>query len=317
MFHQLQLRWRSSASEKGGDSSTSEKGGDSSKKKFEFTDAVLDAELATNDKLAIHKRAAIQGAYEVFLHNGFHPENAFKVITKYPDLVRKQPKTLEYALEYWRGYQFSHSQYVQLFLQCPELLEFDDENELRTRFAELKVLAGTSKNIWRLLMASPDIMTESPKIIQAKADYLFKVMKVDVSDAVKSGVFSHSLLRLKCRHMLLVRLGIYKEKAKNASPLDSNKNPRVHRIADTSDSMFARKICGISIGELNAFNALYRRELEQQREDEAEDDTDEDTDSDYDSEDESDDEFDPTEKDEYDPRDRNRYKRHLISKTKK
>lgn len=289
----------------------------SSKKEFKLTDAVLDAELATNDKLAIHTRPAIQRAYEIFLHNGFNAENAFKVITKYPDIVRKQPKTLEYTLEYWRGVQFSHSQYVQLFLQCPELLEFGDENELRTRFAELKVLAGTPKNIWRLLMASPDMITENPKIIQAKADYLFKVMKVDVSDAVKSGVFSHSLLKLKCRHMLLVRLGIYKEKAKNASPLDPNKNPRVHRIADTSDSMFARKICGITIGELNAFNALYRRELEQQREEEEEDELDEYTDSDYDDEDESDDEFDPTEKQEYDPRNRNRYKKHLKSNVKK
>lgn len=282
-----------------------------------MTDAVLDAELATNDKLAAHKRPAIQRAYEIFLHNGFNPENAFNLITKYPDVVRKQPKTLEYTLEYWRGYQFSHSQFVQLFLQCPELLEFEDENELRTRFAELKVLAGTSKNIWRLLMASPDIMAENPKIIQAKADYLFNVMKVDVTDAVKSGVFSHSLLKLKCRHMLLVRLGIYKEKAKNATPLDPNKNPRVHRIADTSDSMFAKKICGISIGEYNAFNALYRRELEQQREAEEEDEMYEGTDSDYDDEDESDAEFDPTEKEEYDPRNRNRYKKHLMSKIKK
>lgn len=277
---------------------------------------MLDAELATNDKLAIHKRAAIQRTHEILLHSGFNAENAFKVITKYPDIVRKQPKTLEYTLEYWRGVQFSHSQYVQLFLQCPELLEFGDENELRTRFAELEVLAGTPKNIWRLLMASPDMMTENMKIIQAKADYLFKVMKVDVSDAVKSGVFSHSLVKLKCKHMLLVRLGIYKEKAKNASPLDPNKNPRVHRIADSSDSMFARKICGITIGEFNAFNALYRRELEKQREEEEEDE--EDTDSEYDDEDESDDEFDPTEKeDDDDPRHRNRYKQHLKSNVKK
>lgn len=269
-----------------------------------MTDAVLDAEIATNKKLAIFEKSSIQQAHETFMRAGFTAENAFKIIKKHPSIVRHQSQKLENTLECWRSCQFTNSQFIQLFVQCPELLEFDNENELRSRLANIKMFAQRDKNIWRLLMASPDIFTHSPQVFQAKADYLLDEMKVDVSDAVKSGVFSHSLEKLKCRHMLMVRLGIYKEKRKNANPLDSNKNPRVFRIMDSSDSEFARKTCGISIAELNAFNALYRRELAEEREEP--DEIDERSDSD-DDDDEDDGEFDPKEKDEYDPRDRKRY----------
>lgn len=241
-----------------------------------------------------------------FMRAGFTSENAFKVIKKYPKIVRQQPKKLENALECWRVCQFTQTQYIQLFIQCPELLEFDNETELRSRLADIKMFATKPKNIWRLLMASPDILIDNQKVFDAKVNYLLNEMKVDESDAVKSGVFSHSLVKLKCRHMLLVRLGIYKEKSKNATPLDSNKNPRIARIVDTSDSEFVRKICGISLAEFNAFNALYRRELEEARE-EDEEIADEQSESEDENGDESDDEFNPNEKHEYDARDRNQY----------
>lgn len=284
----MQVRWCSSSP------STQQK-----EPEFNLNDA-LDAELASNPKLAIFDKATIQRAHEVFMRAGFTEENAFKAIKKHPPILRFQPKKLTNALESWRGCQFTNSQYIQLFVQCPELLEFDNENELRSRIVNIKMFAERTKNVWRLLMASPDIMTDSPKVVEAKANYLQKEMKVDVSDAVKSGVFSHSLTKLKCRHMLLVRLGIYKEKSKNADPLDPNKNPRVARIIDTPDAEFAAKICGISIAELHAFYSLYRRELEEQE------DLEEDSDLD-DDEDESDDEVDPTETEEYDPRNKRQY----------
>lgn len=295
----FQVRWCSS-------SSASSK---RNQPEFEMTDAILDAELATNEKLSRFEKPAIQRTHETIMRAGFNAENAFKIIKKCPLVVRHPPATLECRLECWRTFQFTHSQFVQLFVQCPELLEFGNESELRSRFVGLKTFAARTKNVWRLLMASPDILVDRPQVIQAKANYLLEEMKVDVSDAVKSGAFSHSLEKIQCRHMLLVRLGIYKEKKKNASPLDPNKNPRVARIVDTSDSEFAKKICGISMAELNAFYALYRRELEEQREEEAEE-SDDLTDVEDDG-DTSDEEFDPNEKEEYDPRNRNRYNKRL------
>lgn len=274
---------------------------------FELTDTVLDAELAKNQKLARFDKPMIQGIHETLMRAGFNAENAFKIIKKNPAVVTLPPKKLENTLECWRGFLFTNSQFIQLFVQCPELLDFSNENELRSRFADIKMYAGKPKNVWRLLMASPNIIVDNPKNFAAKANYMLEEMKVDVSDAMKSGAFSHSLEKLKCRHMLLVRLGIFKEKSKKATPLDSNKNPRVARIFDTSDSEFVRKICGISIAELNAFNALYKRELEEQRE---MDHDEEDLQSD--EEDESDEENEEFvgETEEYDPRDRLKYVKH-------
>lgn len=279
----------------------------SSAPEFELTDQILDAELAKNHKLAVFEKSKIKSIHETFLRAGFTSENAFKVLKKYPPIIRHSPKKLENTMECWRGLKFTNSQYIQLFVQCPELLEFDNENVLRSRITDIKSFAERTKNIWRLLMASPDILIDSPKIIEAKADYLLDAMKVDVSDAVKSGVFSHTLQKLKCRHMLLVRLGIYKEKSKHDKPLDANKNPRISRIIDTSDSEFAKKICGISIDELNAFYALYRRELEQNRIDDEEQDDESLTDVEDDADNDSDDEVDPMEKHGYDSRAKNRY----------
>lgn len=225
------------------------------------------------------------------------------------------------TLEMWRSCQFSNTQFIELMVQCPELLEFTDSQQLKNRFADIESFAHRNKNVWRLLMASPNILTDNIKMVYAKADYLFEVMDVDVSDACKSGVFASSLQKIKCRHMLLVRLGIYKPKPKNPNPLDPNKNPRIARIMDTPDDEFARKICQISMAEVNAFNAYYIREIEntEENEDDLELSEDEDSDDDNESSNFSDDEYDP--KDEqriYDPSHRNAYRKHLhIKKSKK
>lgn len=224
------------------------------------------------------------------------------------------------TLEMWRSCQFSNTQFIELMVQCPELLEFSDSEQLKKRFADIESFAHRNKNVWRLLMASPNILTDNIKTIYAKADYLVEVMDVDVSDACKSGVFASSLQKIKCRHMLLVRLGIYKPKPKNQNPLDPNKNPRVTRIMDTPDDEFARKICQISMAELNAFNAYYIRELENTEEDDGEElvlsegeDSDDDDENNF-----SDDEYNPKdEQRKYDPSHRNAYKKHLHKKSKK
>lgn len=151
--------------------------------------------------------------------------------------------------------------------------------------ADLKVIAEKTKYIWRLLMASPNVLTDNMKVLEAKNEYLRKVMQVDVTDIVKSGVFSHSLLKIKTRHMMLVRLGIYKERTKHYNELDPDKNPRVAKIVDTSNEDFANKVCGISLIEYEAFEGLYKRELMNKRDVVEDKDIEDDDDSDEDEED--------------------------------
>lgn len=190
-----------------------------------------------------------------------------------------------HRLEIWKGCQFGDKHLFELIEQCPELLDFTNENMIRDRMADLKVIAEKTKYIWRLLMASPNVLTDNMKVLDAKNEYLRKVMQVDVTDIVKSGVFSHSLLKIKTRHMMLVRLGIYKERTKHYNELDPDKNPRVAKIVDTSNEDFANKVCGISLIEYEAFEGLYKRELMNKRDVVEDKDIEDDDDSDEGEED--------------------------------
>lgn len=161
--------------------------------------------------------------------------------------------------------QFGEVLTRQLILQCPEILDIDNEDYIKQRMAEIITYAGKRKNIWRILMASPNVLVEDITLFKKKYNYIQGVMNVDVSDAVKSGIFSHSIDKIRNRHLLMVRLGIYKKRPKNLNPMDPNKNPRMHRIVDSTDEMFAKKICGISLLEFETFVALHSRELRNKR----------------------------------------------------
>lgn len=213
------------------------------------------------------------------------------MINIYPMMVRFPPQKLYQRFEMWHVCSFTPTQMFQLFSECPEFFDFDDEVALRNRLAELKTYVHTDKNVWRLFMSAPNVLTDKLEIFLKKADYLEKNMQVDFTDAVKSGVFASPLNTIKCRHMLLVRLGIYKPKNKKTSELSTTKNPRMTRIIDSTDEYFANELCGISLAELTAFNALYTRELQEKEDEEKEKamNSDDGSDSDYSDEEDEDD----------------------------
>lgn len=199
--------------------------------------------------------------YDIFMEQGFDTTGALKIIKDNPLVLRYRPESVYKRIEIWRGCQFGGRLAHELIKQCPELLDFDDEEYVRGRVADLTVYAATKKNVWRLLMASPNLLIDNLPIFTAKCNYLDGIMKVDVTDAVKSGVFAYSLRRIRTRHMFMVRLGIYKERTKHYNEMDTDKNPRMRRIMDSSDEKFAKKVCGVSLLEYETFVELYRREL--------------------------------------------------------
>lgn len=254
-----------------------------------------------NERVAFFGEESVQRIQNVLIRAGFTLENSLKIIDKHPDVLRLKPKQLEERLEMWHVAQFSAPQYYELFVQCPELLDFDDESYLESRYAQLRSIVATPKNIWRLLMSSPNVLVDDMKSIQAKIDYIVEEMEADITDLVKSGSLGLNLNTIMSRHVLLMRLGIYKKRNWRASEMDPNKNLRLYRIMDVSDEEFAKKTCGISMKELEAFNELYERELEEKKREKADyEEEDEESDDGSDSDDEH---FDPREsKDYYDDR---------------
>lgn len=257
--------------------------------------------LKNNEQIANYGASVVERTHKALLKAGFTSENSVTIIDKHPDLLRYKPKQIEDRLEMWHMAQFSQPQFYELFVQCPEILDFDDEQQIAKRYAQIQTIVHTPKNVWRLLMSCPNLLVDDWQAIQQKVDYILKNMEADVTDLVKSGALGLSLKEIKTRHMLLVRLGIYKKRNWRASELNPDKNLRLFRIMDVSDEEFAVKTCGISVKEWETFTELYERELDEQIQ--AEEDYE---DIDTDSEDESDDDennFDPRErKDYYDDR---------------
>lgn len=265
--------------------------------------------IQNNEQLSYFGRDVIIRMSKALMSAGFSSQNCIKIIDKYPEILYTKPRHIQERLEMWHITQFSPAQFYELFVQCPELLSFDDEQLITKRFTELKEIVRTPKNIWRLLMSSPNVLVDDMQSIQAKVDYILNEMEADVTDFVKSGSLGRTLNEIKCRHVLLKRLGIYKKRNRKASELDPNKNVRLARIMDVSNEQFASKVCRISMKEFETFCELYERELAEKEAEMA--DYEELTDDEYDDDDEQENNFDPRERsDYYDDRHRRAYDKH-------
>lgn len=261
------------------------------------------------DKFTYRKNPkVVHQVTQAFLKAGFTQDNCTKIIDTYPNILSIHPKDIEYRLEIWTKCQFSRPQYYQLFVQCPELLEFDDDHAISKRFGQLMSIVSTPKNVWRLLMSSPNVLIDDSDVIVQKIDYVLRKMEADVTDLVKSGTLGLPLKTIQLRHVLMQRLGLHKKRNWKESELSTNKNPRLFRMMDSGDEEFARKVCGISMKEFQAFCDLYERELKELA-DEHDDyeQIESDSEEEWDSDDE---EFDAREnKDYYDDRHRRRYQK--------
>lgn len=267
---------------------------------------LISAAINSNEKVARYGQKAVEGVFKALLWSGFKPENCLNIIKTHPDILQYSSRQIEERLEMWHMCQFTKTQFFELFVQCPELIDFDDDRALRKRYSQLIATVSTPKNIWRLLMSSPNIIVDDIKVTQAKINYIMDSMEVDVPDLVKSGALGLSLQKIKSRHMLVVRLGLFKKRNWKAAETDPNKNTRLFRIMDSSDEEFAEKVCGISMKEFEAFIELYERELEENAQEAME--YEENSDIESDATDSDDDDFDPRENnDHYDGRNRSRY----------
>lgn len=269
----------------------------------------IDKAIAENTEVAFYGDHAMQQTIQTLQRAGFTEINAKKIINGHPNILRLDPFDIAQRLEIWHFCHFTHTQLFDLFVQCPELIEFDDEPSLSKRYGQLRSIVATPKNIWRLLMSCPNVLVDDMRTIKQKVDYVLNEMEADVTDLVKSGTLGLPLKQIRTRHTLLVRLGFHKKRNWRSSELSENKNLRLFRIMDVNDAKFAIKTCGISTKELEAFTELYEREMEEDTQAAIEYAEDSDFESDGGSE-SDDDNFDARENnDYYDDRKKRRYKR--------
>uniref|UniRef100_A0A0K8UJM7 mTERF domain-containing protein 2 n=1 Tax=Bactrocera latifrons TaxID=174628 RepID=A0A0K8UJM7_BACLA len=234
----------------------------------------IDEAVRLNPLLSRVPEAQWQKVHETFLNHGFNTSNFFRIAVGNPDVLTRPKQRIIDAFENWRSCQFGEKLLFLLLTKYPELLNVNDGLRLRKHISYLKTFAGTDKNVWKLLMNSPDLMEQSEHRIEEKVKYLKDVMRIEIPEIIKSEALSKSLEEIRCRHVFLERMGLFVPRPLKANPDEPTKNPRLYQITNTSEKTFATKVCHVTLIEYESFKELYEREL-QRAEDENEEDEDE------------------------------------------
>lgn len=264
---------------------------------FQFTKFGFEAEsvqslLDANPELNKFPVDTLEQSIDLFRNQGFSTESYLRIIDKHPRILTTPAKQLCNNLELWRASQFGE-RYVQILItEHPHLLDIKVENKyaeqkILERLMYLKDYVQTKKNVWRLMVSSPNVVVDKLSDVEEKRTFFEDVMKVEHTEVVKTMAFSHSIFKIKMRHEFLNRLGMYKPKPEKADPTLKNSNPSLYQILDTTDKRFAIKVALVSLEEFEVFQDIYKREQERKagrRAYDMDDDDDDDVGDDYEEE---------------------------------
>lgn len=210
-------------------------------------------------------------AHKTFLNHGITTQSFLHIVTGNPNILMRSPRKIIDTLEHWRSCQFGEYFLFLLITKYPFLMDVDDKRRLLKQISFLQSYVSTSKNVWKLLMNCPTLIEQMESTIEAKILYLNEKMRIEIPEIVKSEALSKSLGDIKCRHVFMERLGLYKPRPLKADPNEPTKNARLYKITDTSEKTFATKVCHVSLAEFEVFKELYARELERIQQEENED----------------------------------------------
>lgn len=219
--------------------------------------------LKAAPELSKHPVEKWVNTFDFFKQQGFNQQQFGNLIVQNPKLMTTPQDKLASSINHWRSLQFGSRDTIALLERYPELMHIQESNELTQKLEIIKAYVGNGSQLYKLLMNSPDVTTQPLSSIEAKIEYLDKVMKIDIQEVYKSEAFSRDLQTIKTRHVFLERLGMFIVKKKK-DPNELSKNPKLYHILDTSEKRFATKVCHVSLEEYETFEQLYKIELEGQ-----------------------------------------------------
>ncbi|KXJ74950.1 hypothetical protein RP20_CCG012685 [Aedes albopictus] len=199
--------------------------------------------------------------HNLMAQEGIDAANFLSIVTGHPEVLTRPPGRLIASMNCWRSCQFGDRQMQVLLAAHPQLLDLSDHNQLAQRVAFLHSYFETRKNVWRLFLNCPNLVMDKEREIRPKIDYLLQTMRIEVLEVVKSCAFVADLELIRCRHVFLERLGLFKPRSLKAEPGDPSNNPKLHQITDTTDKRFAVKVAYVTLEEYEAFVELFRKEL--------------------------------------------------------
>ncbi|XP_058057716.1 transcription termination factor 4, mitochondrial [Anopheles bellator] len=218
--------------------------------------------LNTVPELRKYSAEQWQRMHRLLSAEGLEGEKILSIIGGYPDILVRPSERISDSLHCWRSCQFGDGNTKVLLSAHPQFLDYANHGKLSQRVAFLHSHFETRKNVFRLFLNAPNLLTDEQRAVEEKIDYLMVQMRHEVPDVVMSCSFCHDLEHIRCRHTFLERLGIFKPrslKAEKGAPTD---NPKLHQIVDTSDKRFAVKVAFVTLEEYEVFQELFKREME-------------------------------------------------------
>ncbi|XP_033155039.1 uncharacterized protein LOC117137618 [Drosophila mauritiana] len=223
----------------------------------------IDEAIKIEPTLSVFSPEIWRRAHQTFQNHGLETVNFLRIVTGNPAILKRTPDKIISSLEIWRACQFGENLLHLLLTKYPELLDVSDSHQLLSHIGFLKSRVSTSKNVWKCLMNSPDLVAQSEVCVEEKLNFIIDVMRIEVPELVKSAALTLTFEELRCRHQFLLRLGLFKPRPPKADPNEPTTNPKLYQITDTSEKSFATKICHVTLPEYEAFKDLYAKELEQ------------------------------------------------------
>ncbi|XP_059619096.1 transcription termination factor 4, mitochondrial [Phlebotomus argentipes] len=227
----------------------------------------IDQTLKLNPKLLEYDLESWRRIVSTFRNQGFPSYMLLPLIVNHPPILHRSAEQINFGLDKWNTSQFGERNIMKLITRYPDLLEISkSEKFISDRIGYLQIYAETRKNVFTMIMNSPCLITDKVHVIDSKIAYLKDTMRVDLSEVLKSEVFSKTYSKIRTRHTFLDRLGVYKQRSYKADARAISTNPKLYQIMDTSDKTFATKIAFVTLEEYEVFEELYARELREDEE---------------------------------------------------
>ncbi|XP_058453911.1 transcription termination factor 4, mitochondrial [Malaya genurostris] len=214
----------------------------------------------SSPELTRYGPAQWQRLHQFMKQEGIEMPHFLSIVAGNPELLARSTDQISNSMNCWRSCQFGDKHTQALLSAHPQLLDLTDHNQLAQRMTFLYSHFETRKNVWRLFLNCPNLVTDSSTTIQAKIDYFLQRMRVEVLEVVKSCAFAADLDKIRCRHVFLERLGLFKPRKLKADPGEPSDNPKLHQITDTTDKRFAVKVAYVTLEEFEVFQELFEKE---------------------------------------------------------
>jgi hypothetical protein len=183
-----------------------------------------------------------------------HLTNTLKSYDDWTVLTRDQ---LSQMFQMFRELAFTSEIYLEVISRNPKLISIE-KRTLEVRLNDFK-LFFTNKQLDRLLVRTPDLLTCNFDSFDYKFNYLFTLMGSSQDEQSRTNVYNHSIEHIRSRHLFLKRSGFFDKP--NKKGISKVKNPKLKEIMDTNLNEYLR-VCTNNLFDSKQFETFcdYLRE---------------------------------------------------------